>query len=1347
MNSLRRLWSRRWLRRGTYLIVGGGALAWTGTWILNQPFSNRWVVKKLAAFVLDQTGLPLTAEHLELDLRGRAVLRGFTLGGDLLQADRLELQVDFPSLLQRRKHVWAIRLDRPRLVVDQAALARIRLKPQPETKEKVLVKVDHLWISGGRLLLREPAWGLPEGAFRFEVKGNGLGFNRMMTNLEIPEAKISFPKGRAEGRLGFLVDFAEERIQVLKAEIQMGPAYLKATGLLEPKSSRFEVRADGRTEVARTLTLATGEPPPARGQVTFKAQGEGSFSEPNWTLDVQAPELTPLSGPFHPGRLRVQAKGSLDRATIQSIRWESQDAVLELDGAWSRGRSSRMALKLENLDLDPLATLTRVDSLKNLRGVFQGEVEIPGDPWALPRWDKVSLKAKGALDRFGTPMGDLDLDVANGLVDLRNFHLRLDALQIDGTAKARLERRGLGSLEASGFVFTDAARVSDALTAWKVVDLDMAGHVQATADEVRWTRKEGLLVLGKVEVTGPRWHEASADRLTGGVQIHGDRLTVTQIVADRAEGRAFGELWLTWGDVARGADQIDMCYRAHRLPVRQGLGAADLDLPIEGIASGWSRIHGPFDRLLIDGQALVEDGRAYGLTLPAVSGGFRLDLEGNQLTIPEFRIASSLGQLEPGLEHPTGPLALRGSLAMDLQKETWQGQLQGAVDSEVLGLGGPRFQAELTGRLQGPWTTPFGPWPLPQGAVALRRGRAFLGAQSIEDLEASVDLHHGHLKAVLGVQDRPERILGVEAFSDGEAVLGSVQVIADGDQGGSLDTAGLALRSTHDLLENGAFRAHAQGVWTQQGLTWRGMIEKLQARFPGFDMRQSRPSPLKGTLTGATVDLNLLGLSRAKDQEAQQGPGQAELHITGQLPFSTQGRLDLRAQGQAQVANLKGMLDLFLDVDENSLLAELRPEGHAQVDLRGQGTYEVPSLDGYAELSGGRLKIRTYPQSIEDLAFKVVFKGQDILLPADAPLLGRLAQGALTASGKATWQSGGLASYDVSASLQDFQLHDIPGFEGLDMNGRLDARLRGNDEEGGLLKGTLEADHVVYKADLRLTDLLLDNSLAGGGVSVDDPFARISLDLDLKLKQPWLFDTNLLKVEGRPEGVFKVQGNLLNPGLKGKMLLLGGGRVTNLLPAGDIVLERGELDFTDPFRVNPVFNLQGRVDVPPYQVNLTFNGNLDQFNFTTTSTPSLRQAEVLAILVDPTLAPTIGSGTSQSTLNYGIASAGAGILSSAALAAFQEGLRKTFNLDRLNVAFRSSTGLTETNINAGKTVPILSRTGILFGTYRRVGDLVTLGGQLEWAMGNWVIQLGASGSDRADINPTGEIRYSWSPRR
>ena len=38
--------------------------------------------------------------------------------------------------------------------------------------------------------------------------------------------------------------------------------------------------------------------------------------------------------------------------------------------------------------------------------------------------------------------------------------------------------------------------------------------------------------------------------------------------------------------------------------------------------------------------------------------------------------------------------------------------------------------------------------------------------------------------------------------------------------------------------------------------------------------------------------------------------------------------------------------------------------------------------------------------------------------------------------------------------------------------------------------------------------------------------ASSELDLDLKLNQPWRFDTNLLKLEEIPQGPFKVMGTL-----------------------------------------------------------------------------------------------------------------------------------------------------------------------------------------------------------------------------
>jgi len=320
--------------------------------------------------------------------------------------------------------------------------------------------------------------------------------------------------------------------------------------------------------------------------------------------------------------------------------------------------------------------------------------------------------------------------------------------------------------------------------------------------------------------------------------------------------------------------------------------------------------------------------------------------------------------------------------------------------------------------------------------------------------------------------------------------------------------------------------------------------------------------------------------------------------------------------------------------------------------------------------------------------------------------------------------------------------------------GNLEAVLQGTKEEGGVLSGTIRARHMLYQADINLRDLILASAMGGSSSLLDydpnDPLAHIDLDLDLVLSQPWEFDTNLLKLQGRPMGTFKILGTLAEPGLKGKMDILPGGRLTNLLPAGDVVLERGTIEWTNPQVRYPNLDLQGRVDVPPYVVNLGIRGNLDGLEMKQTSTPSLRQDEITAILIDPSLAPTIGSmsgPTSQTAINNGLANTGSGLETTLALANFQETLRRTLNLDRVSVAWRtgSGTGTPETSITIGKSINLFGHRTPVVLTHQQSGETTTLSGQMEWRFGNFVLLLGVSQSGTNGVAPSGEIRHTWSP--
>jgi len=972
--------------------------------------------------------------------------------------------------------------------------------------------------------------------------------------------------------------------------------------------------------------------------------------------------------------------------------------------------------------------------------------------WAELRGDVRLTEREQEAGRVGLCLtrGDLKADVVD---------LRVGTFEAEGHAEGRCDAHGLQVLRAEGRVGVLAEQVADVLHAWGIgetegggdsepkhrVPFAMGGKAEARA-RLSWDRRRGLELKGQTLVRDPRWHGAQADALETQVYIRDRQLFLEDVSLRRGEsGRAWGELWLRFDPRADGED-FAMCFQGERLPIEVGLKAADLDLPVTGLGSGWVRLHGPYDRLKLEAEGQAESARVYGVAIPALRATLAYDLAEERIRIPELRCSESVEGLGRGEVPPSGLLALTGALELDLARQRWQGRLTGNVDSDRLGLGWARFQGWLDARLDGPWAQPFGPWTCPLGQLSLRGGRVFFGRQSLEGLEAQLrfESHAGSL--ALSMAGKTDPLLRLDLWPDGETLRGTLDLTLDAERA---DTAHLAGRLTDDLLRDVRLALRSQGTVDGGGWHWEGRLERLEALFDGFDLNQTLPTRIRREGDRVHVDMQLEG--RAYVGKAE-GAETAFLRASGELPLDGTAPLGVRLEGRAELANLKRILDHLLEVDPYGLLGELQPQGTATFDVTLGGAWEHPTLDGHLDLREGRLQVRTYPQSVEDLAFRLGFRGRELWLDPGAPLQGSLAQGRLKAWGRATWGFGGLSAYDLEARLQGFELRDLP--EGFELRGDLIASLRG-DAQQGLLKGTLTADRMRYQADLNLRELILDNALGGTGLGTsldpEDPLGRIALDLDLVLKQPWEFDTNLLKLQGRPTGTFKVAGTLLHPGLKGRMELVPGGRLTNLLPAGDVVLERGAIDFQDPRRLNPFLDLQGRVDVPPYLVDLEIRGTLDTLDMRPSSTPSLRRDEITAILIDPTLAASVGSGmgsgSMQSAATSGLARMGGGLLSSLVLADFQERVRKAFNLDRVNVAWRTgSAGSYETTVTLGKTLNLGERRVPLVFTHRKNADVVTLSGQVEWRIGNFVLQLGASQSGSTGLNPSGEIRHSWSPR-
>jgi len=1359
----RGFWSRRWLRRITYMLIAGATVTGAGLWTVRQSFFNRWLITRLDALLQEETGLALQAESLDFHLlQGRVVLRNFSVGGDLLRADRLEVQADFSSFLGREPHLWNIELENPASVLDAQRLARIRLKARSSHGASQQVRLDRFTVLGGKLRIQEPAWRLPEAEFTYRIYGQGLGPNRVSVDLRVPQLRLGSGAEAVDGSLLAKADLSDLALELKEGEVRLGGNSLSVRGNYAFDARMLAARITGKLDLAESVRLLDPKAPRTfEGSAAFEAGVQGLLADPAWSLAVRGKGLRVQGTGLEPGDLDLTAHGRLREAVVQKLDWVSSQGRLQATGLWKQGTGSHLEFHGQRFGLAPLGTYARVGFLDSLSLDLDGEADIPGNPWIPPRLDALKVRAEGRFIRGEASVGHVSFDLAGGLLSLPALDLRIPEASLEGSGALRLGKRNLESLSARGRIGTDAALVAEVLADWEigegasdagdVVKLGMAGQATAEA-EVSWDGTAGIRLRGTVEVENPRWHGATLDRLRAEVDIEEDELRLQNVHGEKGAGSAEGSLWLTWRSVPEGQDEIDMCFQAFNLPIEEGLLAADVgDLPISGLGSGWGRIHGPYSNLWLEAGATARGLNVYGMTIPFGSGDLVYDIAGDRMVVKDARIAETAEQLGSPEEEPSGLLALRASMDMDLKRETWRVSARGTVDTKPLGLPGPQVQAKVEASFEGPWVGDFGPLVLPLGTFSFSRGRVFLDQQSLEGFEGRLETGSGALHLELGTNGMPKPLVSLDAWPKGAGLVGAAEVHIAAD---SADTAHLAQSLTQDLLKDGGLDFRGQGAWDATGFTWQGVLENLAARFEGFELVQPEAATLTGDASGAELDLQLQGQGTGPGLA---GPGQvpqasAQFKASGKLPFSDSAPLAVRLQGNAELANLKDILDRVLEVDEYSLLADLRPEGNARFDLTLGGPYVLPTLDGLLSLSAGRLEIRTYPQSVEDLSFNLHLKGRDLILLESDPLRGRVAQGAFRAWGSATWDIGELSKYELQTRLEDFQLRDLP--EGFELHGSLDAVLLGTKEEGGILSGTLRARRMLYQADINLRDIILASAMGGSssvlGVDPNDPLTKIDLDLELLLDQPWEFDTNLLKLQGRPTGLFKIVGNLAEPGLNGKMDITPGGRLTNLLPAGDIVLERGRLEWTNPRVWFPMVDLQGRVDVPPYLVNLEIRGNQDGLDIKQTSTPSLRQDEIMAILIDPALAQDIGalSGpATQTAITSGLASTGSGLVTTLALANFQESLRRTFKLDRVSVAWRTGSGgaSPETSVTVGKSIDLFGYRTPVVVTHQKTGTTATISGQVEWRFGNFVLQLGVSQSGANGAAPSGEIRHVWSP--
>lgn len=642
------------------------------------------------------------------------------------------------------------------------------------------------------------------------------------------------------------------------------------------------------------------------------------------------------------------------------------------------------------------------------------------------------------------------------------------------------------------------------------------------------------------------------------------------------------------------------------------------DLQVSGSVSGSASVRGRRSAPEGFAQGTARGGRYYGIAYDEARLESRWQAGRAELTKGELRLGG-------------GRVAVTGSVTDD-------GVYDGTFELDAVEAGAlvalPKDAPPLAGRVSG--SVLFqGTLARPRVVATLSSPRLFLADEGVGALEARL-VGEGDGRLTL----------------DGRCVSGRIDVSLTGSVSASPPydaDLGLALRSTSiDPYLRAAGQALPQGL---------AVVATGDARIRG---PLARPSELRADARLPALELLLADFPvRAREPvELRLAEGRLELvrlHLGGEgtdlvvdgaADLVGDGPLAIQARGQADLRTLAALTRRF------------RGTGDARLAVSVSGSRKAPLVLGTLDLEGAGLRLRGFPHGVLGLRGRVRFTERAAELQG---VSGTLASGPLTLEGQIAYAKGALGQYDVRASGRGLALRYPEGLRSL-----LDAEIRlFGDAQQQWVTGTIDVRQALYtrRYDVASELLALRRTLPAAG-----PAAGTGARLDLRIEAPGTLriDNNLATLAARAE--LQLSGTTDAPVVTGRAEIERG---RLYFQGRTYVIQRGALDFVNPQRLDPLFDIEATARLRSYQVTLRVTGTLDRVTPTLTSDPPLSSLQILALLAGQEESEVANLTQTQAREKQGgIAATGAATLAAGRLSesmGLEREAERLFGLNRFSI--------------------------------------------------------------------------------
>jgi autotransporter translocation and assembly factor TamB len=352
-----------------------------------------------------------------------------------------------------------------------------------------------------------------------------------------------------------------------------------------------------------------------------------------------------------------------------------------------------------------------------------------------------------------------------------------------------------------------------------------------------------------------------------------------------------------------------------------------------------------------------------------------------------------------------------------------------------------------------------------------------------------------------------------------------------------------------------------------------------------FDYRLRNDGPIE-----LALDQNVVRIGRMR----LVGDGTA-LDLAGEVRLGDE-RIALRATGDANLGILQGFF------------RNLRSSGVARVVAEAAGPLREPVFSGSAVVTDGRVRHFALPHGLEAINGRISFDAGGVRMD---DVTARLGGGDVRFGGRIAMKGYVPSEFGLTASGERMRLRYPEGFRSeIDA----DLALRGPIADP-ILSGTVAVRDAVFSRRFDWSPELLGTFTSQSG-SIAPPEGSLPLRYDLRITAP-----STLRLENNLAQIVS-SADLTLSGTYDKPVLFGRAEIER----GEVLFEgnryrvtRGTIDFTNPTRIQPFFDIEAetRVRVPgqTYRVTFRATGTTDRIVPEFSSDPPLPALDVLSLLL------------------------------------------------------------------------------------------------------------------------------------